>query len=120
MQGGHWVSTYGRRLSTNEMLRLQHMRPDRFQLPSGVSDGAFRGMTGNAMSVNVVEVILSMLSKSVPSWFSQGPRPLLLAPASRGAIAVSCLVCFRPFLLGVGICWVVFPPFLGPEKTMLL
>eukprot|EP00969_Alexandrium_andersonii_P005441 235998-Alexandrium_andersonii.AAC.1 len=49
-QGGHWVTTRGRRLNTREMLKLQAMDPDRFMIPNGVPLGAFNGMIGNSMS----------------------------------------------------------------------
>ena len=74
-QGGHWITTHGRRFSTAEMLKLQNMRPDRLQVPEGVSMTAFHGMVGNSMSVNVVEAILAMLSRAAPSVLRAGPLP---------------------------------------------
>eukprot|EP00971_Amphidinium_carterae_P338475 6475829-Amphidinium_carterae.1 len=51
--GGHWVTCAGRRLNTNEMLRLQAMNPDRVTRPEGVSAGQFTKMIGNSMTVTV-------------------------------------------------------------------
>ena len=78
--GGHWISTRGRRLNTVEMLWLQHMDPERFQIPSNVSLNSFHALIGNSMSVNVVEAILAMLSRSCPGVF--GGRPPLADPWS--------------------------------------
>ena len=52
--GGHWVTSYGRRLGTDAMLKLQHMNPERLRRPNNVPMNAFNGMIGNAMSVNIV------------------------------------------------------------------
>ena len=65
--GGHWVTSYGRRLGTDAMLKLQHMNPERLRRPNIVPMNAFNSMIGNAMSVNIVEVLLVMLSRSCPS-----------------------------------------------------
>ena len=65
--GGHWVTSYGRRLGTDAMLKLQHMNPERLRRPNNVPMNAFNGMIGNAMSVNIVEVVLVTLSRSCPS-----------------------------------------------------
>lgn len=78
--GGHWISTRGRRQNTVEMLRLQHMRPERFQIPSNLALSSFNALIGNSMSVNVVEAILAMLSRSCPGVF--GGRPPLADPWS--------------------------------------
>jgi DNA (cytosine-5)-methyltransferase 1 len=63
--GGHWLFSRGRDMTTREMLRLQGMRPKRFRLPvkNGVrmSERKLRMMVGNAFSVNVVVRILSRL-----------------------------------------------------------
>ena len=45
-QGGHWITTNGRRLSTAEMLSLQKMCPDRLRIPDGVSVVDFHGVLG--------------------------------------------------------------------------
>ena len=74
-QGGHWISTHGRFFDTKEMLALQHMRHDRIRLPEAVSLPQFHSMIGNSMSVNIVEVILAMLSRSTPAVFPAGPLP---------------------------------------------
>jgi len=50
---GHWVTSRGRRLTKNEMMRLQGMRPNKFQ--KAVSERQLGIQIGNAMSVNVLE-----------------------------------------------------------------
>ena len=49
------------------MLKLQHMNPERLRRPNNVPMNGFNGMIGNAMPVNIVEVVLVMLSRSCPS-----------------------------------------------------
>lgn len=73
-QGGHWISTHGRFFDTKEMLALQHMRHDRVRRPEEVSLPQFHSMIGNSMSVNIIEVLLAMLSRSTPAVFP-GPLP---------------------------------------------
>ena len=68
-QGGYWITTHGRRLGTETMLRLQHMSPQRLQCPPDVPMNRFDAMIGNAMSVNVVEALVVMLSRSCPALF---------------------------------------------------
>ena len=72
-QGGHWVSTHNRRLNMEEMLVLQSMNPDRLVRPDDVTEAQFRSMIGNSMSVNVVEAIISMLSRAAPALFGDQP-----------------------------------------------
>merc|ERR1719331_836869 len=50
---GHWVTSRGRRLTKDEMMRLQGMRPERFK--KAVSDRQLGIQIGNAMSVNILE-----------------------------------------------------------------
>jgi len=50
---GHWVTSRGRRLTKDEMMRLQGMRPDNFRI--AVSDRQLGIQIGNAMSVNILE-----------------------------------------------------------------
>lgn len=69
--GGFWITTHGRRLGTHDMLRLQGMSPTRMKRPESVPITSFNAMIGNAMSVNVVEALLSMLSKSCPGVFTE-------------------------------------------------
>ncbi len=68
---GHWISTHGRRLNTGEMAQLQSMLPGRLRLPPGVSHAALNAMIGNSMSVNIIQCIVAMLSRSVPSLFHE-------------------------------------------------
>ena len=61
--GGFWVTTAGGLLTTQEMLRLQGL-PEHLvdtAAAAGVSDRQLRQMIGNAMSVNVLVLILSKL-----------------------------------------------------------
>ena len=85
--GGFWITTHGRRLGTDDMLRLQHMDPQRLKRPSDVPQKQFNAMIGNAMSVNVVEAVIAMLSRSCPSLFA---HPLLdrWPAASSSSVAV--------------------------------
>lgn len=55
---GHWVTSRGRRMNLNEMLRCQGMERSFKQV---VSDRALGGQIGNAMSQNVIERILIKL-----------------------------------------------------------
>ncbi len=71
--GGHWLSTRGRRLSTAEMCKLQAMDPARLRVPQGVSTPQFRKMLGNSMSVNIVEALLVMLNKAAPDVMHVAP-----------------------------------------------
>ena len=74
--GGHWISTHGRRMGTETMLKLQHMNPDRLRRPTDVGETRFNAMIGNAMSVNIVEVLLAMLSRACPKALNvNGPLP---------------------------------------------
>merc|ERR1740123_3037219 len=50
---GHWVTSRGRRLTKDEMMRLQGMRPHKFK--KVVSESQLGIQIGNAMSVNVLE-----------------------------------------------------------------
>eukprot|EP00419_Tripos_fusus_P027165 CAMPEP_0172717574 /NCGR_PEP_ID=MMETSP1074-20121228/71810_1 /TAXON_ID=2916 /ORGANISM="Ceratium fusus, Strain PA161109" /LENGTH=318 /DNA_ID=CAMNT_0013542541 /DNA_START=88 /DNA_END=1041 /DNA_ORIENTATION=+ len=50
---GHWVTSRGRRMTTDEMMRLQGMRPEKFK--KAVSKRQLGIQIGNAMSVNVLE-----------------------------------------------------------------
>merc|ERR1740123_229859 len=50
---GHWVTSRGRRLTKDEMMRLQGMKPEKFK--KAVSETQLGIQIGNAMSVNVLE-----------------------------------------------------------------
>ena len=61
--GGYWISTVQGMLTTREMLRLQGL-PEHLQKAAnlvGVTERQLRQMIGNAMSVNVLVVLLSRL-----------------------------------------------------------
>ena len=84
-QGGYWVTTHGCRLGTEAMLRLQHMSPQRLQRPPDVPIKSFDAMIGNAMSVNVVEALVVMLSRSCPGVLG---APLNDRWSTRSSVAV--------------------------------
>merc|ERR1719468_193327 len=50
---GHWVTSRGRRLTKDEMMRLQGIRPEKFK--KAVPERQLGIQIGNAMSVNVLE-----------------------------------------------------------------
>jgi len=50
---GHWVTNRGRRLTKDEMMRLQGMNPASFK--KAVSEAQLGKQIGNAMSVNILE-----------------------------------------------------------------
>eukprot|EP00440_Ansanella_granifera_P029953 gb/GFBE01032540.1/.p1 GENE.gb/GFBE01032540.1/~~gb/GFBE01032540.1/.p1 ORF type:complete len:381 (+),score=99.65 gb/GFBE01032540.1/:1-1143(+) len=54
--GGYWLTSRGRRMNLNEMLRCQGMQPGCFK--QVVTDRAIGMQIGNAMSQNVIERIL--------------------------------------------------------------
>lgn len=57
--GGHWITNRGRRLTKQEMMRLQGMVPEDFKVT--VSEAQWGNQIGNSMSVNVLERILVRL-----------------------------------------------------------
>ena len=59
-QGGHWVTSRGRRLTSREMQALMGIVPDKLNT-SMVKVGRFHRMLGNAMAVNVLERIFVRL-----------------------------------------------------------
>ena len=63
--GGFWLLHKGRQMTYNEMLRLQGLRPDRFQPLSVKSKRKMRHAVGNAMSGNVVHRLIVRIAKSL-------------------------------------------------------
>jgi len=59
-QGGHWVTSRGRRLTSGEMQALMGLMPGQLNT-SMVKVGQFHRMLGNAMAVNVLERIFVKL-----------------------------------------------------------
>ena len=60
MQGGPWVSTRGRRVTTEELLRLQGFQPEEVHWQqAGVSKTHIGGMVGNSVSVHAVGHLLA-------------------------------------------------------------
>ena len=68
---GHWISNRGRRLSLQEMMRLQGV--DEY-LRVVVTEIQFRRLLGNSMSINVLERILCSLLPASGLW----PRDALI------------------------------------------
>ena len=58
--GGHWVTSRGRRLTTPEMQAIMGIQPARLH-QAGTSDRRFHRMLGNAIAVNVLERIFVQL-----------------------------------------------------------
>jgi DNA (cytosine-5)-methyltransferase 1 len=56
---GHWVTNRGRRLTHEEMMRLQGMNPNNFMI--AVPESQLGKQLGNTMSVNVIERVLVRL-----------------------------------------------------------
>jgi len=60
IQGGPWVSTRGRRVTTNEMLRLQGFDPNAVDWKGArITKGQLGGMVGNAVTVQTVGHLLA-------------------------------------------------------------
>jgi len=84
---GHWVTSRGRRLTKDEMMRLQGMRPDKFK--KTVSETQLGIQIGNAMSVNVLERLFVRILPAaglvahntlIDHW-ARGKLPATLTPA---------------------------------------
>jgi site-specific DNA-cytosine methylase len=58
--GGHWITSRGRRMTCNEMLRVMAIRPSRLATET-VKPRQFRRMVGNAIAVNCLERIFVRL-----------------------------------------------------------
>jgi len=56
---GHWVTTRGRRLTNEEMMRLQGMNPTEFHV--AVKEKQLGQQIGNSMSLNVLERLFARL-----------------------------------------------------------
>ncbi len=70
--GGFWVTTLGQKTTLADMERLQGMSPARTKIPPGVSVRQMGHMTGNAMSVNVLQQILKPLLRASGLWRRDG------------------------------------------------
>merc|ERR1719195_846698 len=84
---GHWVTSRGRRLTKDEMMRLQGMRPEKFK--KAVPERQLGIQIGNAMSVNVLERLfvralpaagLVAHDTLIDRW-ARGKSPAALTPA---------------------------------------
>ena len=58
MSHGHWIIHRGRQMTSQEMFRLQGLKPERWSRPQGVPESHYMGAVGNAMSGNVVKAVL--------------------------------------------------------------
>jgi DNA (cytosine-5)-methyltransferase 1 len=85
---GHWVTSRGRRLTKEEMMRLQGMRPKKFK--KAVTERQLGIQIGNAMSVNVLERLfvralpaagLVAHNTLIDHWARGKPPPATLTPA---------------------------------------
>ena len=56
--GGHWLIHRMRVMATREVFMLQGLKPERWQLPEGVTEAHLRGCAGNAMSGNAIKAVL--------------------------------------------------------------
>ena len=63
--GGHWLLHRGRRMTSDEMFRLQGLRPERWVLPAGVNRSHLNFCVGNAMSGNVVRLLLEKVLETL-------------------------------------------------------
>lgn len=62
--GGHWLLHRARVMSTDEMLRLQGLRPARWTRPAECPQFKFNFAIGNAMSGNVLELLFHEVLKA--------------------------------------------------------
>ena len=60
---GHWITTEQRRMSIQEMMRLQGIREN--QIKNDNSEAEFGKQIGNSMSLNVVERILFAIFSTI-------------------------------------------------------
>ena len=59
-EGGHWLLHRGRSMTDDELCRLQGLKPRRWQLPPADATAKdFRHCVGNAISGNVIKLLLS-------------------------------------------------------------
>lgn len=54
MQGGYWLLSLNRKMSTEEMERLQGIPALRLKIPPTATERRYKGMLGNAFTVSVV------------------------------------------------------------------
>ena len=60
--GGFWLLHKGRTMTLDEIMRLQGMRPSRFQLTCGMRPSAMGKAVGNAMSGNVLHRVVARIA----------------------------------------------------------
>mmetsp|Transcript_56204 Transcript_56204/g.174295 ORF Transcript_56204/g.174295 Transcript_56204/m.174295 type:complete len:372 (-) Transcript_56204:113-1228(-) len=94
---GHWITNRGRRLTKDEMLRLQGMNPATFK--KAVSDTQLGKQIGNAMSVNVLERLfvralpaagLAAHGSLVDRWQGGKPPAALTSQSRKRRAAPAC------------------------------
>ena len=60
--GGHWLLNLNRKMTIDEMARLQGIPDGRLQIPKAATEKRYKGMLGNAFTVSVVgRIALSLL-----------------------------------------------------------
>ena len=64
-QGGFYITSRKRRLSTAEMLKLQGIRPENMRKYRGMSPGVLNAAVGNAMSACVLERLLPRIAYAI-------------------------------------------------------
>ena len=72
-RGGHWLVHRARTMSTDEMFRLQGLRPSRWVRPAGCSEHKFRFAIGNAMSGNILESVFDAILEATN--LPKSPQP---------------------------------------------
>ena len=65
---GHWITSRGRRMQTDEMMRLQGMDPNKLVIPSCLSEADVGRLVGNSMPVNVLSRILALALPAANLW----------------------------------------------------
>ena len=58
-EGGHWLLHRARFMTLNELFRLQGLPPSRWKIPAGVPVSRMRLCIGNAISGNVIKLLLA-------------------------------------------------------------
>ena len=64
-EGGHWLLHRGRFMVLDELFRLQGLSPSRWQLPAGISENAMKACIGNAISGNVIKLLLDAVLQAL-------------------------------------------------------
>ena len=65
---GHWITSRGRRMSSDEMLRLQGMNPHKLTFPPDFTESDIGKLVGNSMSVNVLVRLFARILPAANLW----------------------------------------------------